>query len=98
MQTSSNGPAAGIPAKYAGFGVGGPTRTVSIGDADAVLLRDTIAAVNADGDAIMFGRTSDGGALSVAVYSGGRRAVVYFSDVDTLQNALVTLKLEASST
>lgn len=77
--------------------MGSTPGAVSVSDVDAELLRDTVAAINADGDAIMFGRTSDGGALSVSVYSGGRRAVVYFTDVDALQNALVALKQAASS-
>jgi hypothetical protein len=95
VQTSGNGKAAGAPAKYAGFGVGSANAAVSVGDVDAELLRDTVAAVTGDGDAIMFGRTTDGGALSVSVYSGGRRAVVYFTDVGSLQNALVELKHSA---
>lgn len=97
MQGKENGHQSGIPVKYAGFS-GGVTRVVSVGDTDANLLRDCIDAVTTSGDAIMFGRTQDGGALSVAVYCGGKRAVAYFVDVDALQNALVELRQSCSST
>ena len=97
MQSQSNGKPTGVPARYAGF-VGGVARSVSASDCEATILRDCIGAVTDTGDAIMFGRTTDGGALSVSVYSGGRRAVAYFVDMDSLHQALVELRQSASST
>lgn len=97
MHSPTNSSAPGVPVKYAGF-CGGVTRAMSVGDTDGDLLRDTIAAVTDSGDGIMFGRTRDGGALSVSVYSNGKRASAYFVDVDTLQNALIELRQSCSST
>lgn len=48
---------------------GGPT--FSWDDVDESLVRDCIRNVVLAGDAIMFGKTSDGGATMVRVYSGG---------------------------
>lgn len=48
---------------------GGPT--FSWDDLDESLVRDCVRNVVLAGDAIMFGKTSDGGATMVRVYSGG---------------------------
>lgn len=81
-----------VASKYAGVHSavnGGP---VSYSGIDGDLLRDTIQAVTNDGDALLFGRTSDGGALSVQVLSGGTATRFYPSDVSELYEVLEGLR------
>lgn len=85
------------PAKYAGVGGPGESGSLRYRDAEAELLRDTIDAVTQDGDAVMFGRTSDGGALSISVYSSGRRKSLYAVSLDQLLQTLVELRQAAST-
>lgn len=87
----------GVPAKYASLSHRLADKALSIRDADADLLRDTIDAVVADGDGIMLSRTSDGGAVSISVYSGGRRATAYATSLDELHDTLVQLKQATSN-
>lgn len=54
-----------------------PTSKVSWGDVANQLLRDTVVAVTDAGAAILLGRTSDGGALSLQVLDGDERIKEY---------------------
>lgn len=69
------------PSKYAAVGRASNGGAVSYGGVDGNVLRDCLEAVTGDGDAILFGKTSDGGALSVQVLSGGVATKFYPADV-----------------
>jgi hypothetical protein len=82
----------GGPGRYAALksrvGNGG----VSFGQVSGETLRGCIEAVVGAGDAILFGRTSDGGALSVRVLSDGATECWYPSDASELLELLEGLQ------
>lgn len=55
---------------------------------EGAILGRTIQAVTDLGDAIMFARTSDGGALTILVMTEGQKYRVYANDADSLRHAL----------
>jgi hypothetical protein len=57
-------------------------------DANPLELLDAIAGVTGAGDAIVFSRTSDGGALVVSVLSGNDRRKFYPDSADAIGHAL----------
>lgn len=59
-------------------------------DADPQDLQDAIAAATEDGAAVLFSKTSDGGALHVQVWAGTERPKFYAADMATL-TAILTL-------
>jgi hypothetical protein len=64
-------------------------RTVVTWDeVDNQLLRDTICAVTGAGAAIMLGRTSDGGALSISVLDGDQRIKEWPSTIEEAEKTL----------
>lgn len=65
---------------------GGPT--FSWDDVDESLVRDCIRNVVQSGDAIMFGRTTDGGAAMVRVYSGGSAHSWYGASTEAFEGVL----------
>ena len=97
MRSNGRADTTRAPAKYAGLGGGHSDPAVQFGEADAELVRNCIEAIITDGDAVMFGQTSDGGALSVSVYSGGARQQFYCTNLDQIQNLLVELRRAASN-
>lgn len=64
------------------------TQGLSYEQTDGALLRRAITAVVRNGDALLFGATSDGGALSVRVLSKGKTECFYPSDASELQELL----------
>jgi hypothetical protein len=83
--------------RYTGVGGGGGAAGLSFCQVAGDTLRDTVAAVVSNGDAILFGRTSDGGALSVRVLSDGSVDVWYPTDASELQELLDGLRTVAST-
>lgn len=61
-------------------------------EVDGELFCDAIRAVLANGDAILLSLTSDGGALSIKLYSEGNKQAVYCADAAELDLVLNTLK------
>jgi hypothetical protein len=62
--------------------------------AEAII--DAIVAVTDVGDALMFSRTSDGGAYSITVMSGGKSAKVWPSEPEAAETVLTTLTARAA--
>lgn len=74
------------------LGSTGNGRAFCITDADSELFISAIGAVLGNGDAVLFSLTSDGGALSIRLYSDGSKQAVYCSDQAELEVVLNTLK------
>ena len=74
--------------KYGGLSGRGDLQAVSLRTIDGNLLRDAMDKVVAAGDAILFGRTSDGGAFSVRVLSDGATDCFYPTDAIELSELL----------
>lgn len=55
----------------------GPTATISYAELDGKLLQECIDAVTRDGCAMVFSRTSDGGALAITLLEGTNRHKYY---------------------
>lgn len=70
------------------FGSGPKPGAMSWADADASLLAAAISHWTSGGHAITFGVTSDGGALSISLLSGGKPYKLYASDPDELASLL----------
>lgn len=66
-------------------------------DAGAEDLRDMVAAVTADGSAVLLATTSDGGALVIQVLNGKGRHKLYPADDAELAEALSLVTRVASS-
>jgi len=64
-------------------------------DADPDELWRTVLAVVAAGDAIMFGRTQDGGAVVVTVLSGTERIKEYATGVEETKSLLADIRASA---
>jgi hypothetical protein len=73
---------------YGSFGSKRDREALSWGTADFDVIARAIEAVTAAGDALVFGRTTDGGALSLSVLSGGERYTEYASSVEDAEDAL----------
>jgi hypothetical protein len=74
--------------RYAGLRAVNRTGALSFGQVAGDTLRECVTTVVAAGDAILFGRTSDGGALSVRILSNGVTECWYPSDASELQELL----------
>lgn len=61
-------------------------------DADAEELWRTICEVTSAGDALMFGRTRDGGAVTVVVLSGDERVRNYATGAEEIADVLKRLR------
>lgn len=61
---------------------------VSWADVDNQILRDSVVAVTGEGAAIMFGQTSDGGALSLLVLDGSEKIKQYPNSVESAESVL----------
>lgn len=82
---------------YAGVQRVGGTGGLRFSQIDGAVLRSCVDAVVHRGDAVLFGRTSDGGALSVRVLSEGATECWYPSDASELQELLEGLTAIASA-
>lgn len=67
-------------------------------DVDAAAILDAIVAVTDAGDALMLSKTSDGGAYSITVMSGGKSAKVWPSDPEAAVEILIKLTANAQGT
>jgi hypothetical protein len=82
---SNKRPTADLPAnRYQQFASATRSQGVSIRQVDSETLQRAVATVVDSGDAILIGRTSDGGALSVRVLSGGATTCWYPTDASEL--------------
>ena len=75
--------------RYGGGTRGGAGPPVSYGDADPALLHRVVCGVTNAGDAITFGRTSEGGAYYVGVLADGLLEKFYLDDRESLHDALL---------
>lgn len=80
---------------YGAVGGGRVAGALSYCDADLDLLSQCIEAVTQSGDALLFSRTSDGGALSVRVLSGGRTHAFYPTSFTALNELLTEIMVTA---
>lgn len=60
-------------------------------DVDPLGLAAAVAAVIGSGDAIMFGRTRDGGCMVITILSGDDRRKFYPDDVDSCRHACAAI-------
>lgn len=70
------------PNRYAKLAAKRTTSTITWAQVDGPTIKRAIDAITSCGDAITFGRTSDGGALSITILSGADRPKFYASEVD----------------
>lgn len=70
----------------------GHTNSLDAWTFDAEQLSDAIRAVLANGDAVLFSLTSDGGALGVQLYAGGEKQSVYVKSGEELDTLSATLR------
>jgi len=80
VQATGNGKGNGVASVYAALSSASVDRSVSYSQIEGSALRECITRVTERGDAILFGRTSDGGALSIQVLTGGKAEKFYVSD------------------
>jgi len=69
-------------------------RSVSWGDVDSDSIADIVRLVTRYGGAVMFGRTSDGGALSLCVLDNENKIKEYPHDADDVHNIFTWLRDE----
>jgi len=65
---------------------------VSLLQTDAETMRDAIAFWVDLGNAITVGKTSDGGAIAITLLAGGQRTSKYYTDLDTFEQFLISLR------
>jgi hypothetical protein len=75
--------------RYGGRAGRGGSVAVSWGEINGAILQDCITALTGCGDAVLFGRTSDGGAYMVRFLSGGSSDVEYPRDRVECEDVLV---------
>lgn len=71
------------------------TETISSWDIKPQLLADAILGGLASGLGIMFGRSQDGGSISVTIYDGDTKARKWVSDVVDLEDVLTAIVAHA---
>lgn len=77
--------------KYAKRNTAAAGNTIGWDEVDAVTVARLVAAITNAGDAVMFGRTSDGGALVLNIMSGSDRVKEYYSDPEQALSAIMEL-------
>jgi hypothetical protein len=83
--------------RYGGTSAGVPGPAVSYRDADPQALQRTVSAVTSAGDAITFGRTSEGGAFYVGILSDGLLEKFYLGSPDELAECLESVAVAGES-
>jgi len=78
--------------KYVGVGFGSQVVGDVFAPSTGPAMADAVDAVTASGDGITFSRTRDGGALCVAVLTGGLVRKWYCTDAEELLELLEALK------
>lgn len=91
MSSHQSKPSVVGKSKYTGVARNSGAGALRFGQVSGETLRECVDTVVAGGDAVLFGRTSDGGALSVRVLSNGVTEAWYPSDASELQELLEAL-------
>lgn len=91
MQTSRGSKGNGASSPYASLNGARSSGDLSYGQVEGSLLSTCVERVTDHGDAILFGRTTDGGALSVHVLSHGKADKFYVTDASELMELLLGL-------
>lgn len=91
MQVQRGKPGNGASSVYASLNGSRSPRGVSYGQVEGSLLSRCVERVTERGDAILFGRTTDGGALSVHILSHGQATKFYVTDGSELMELLTGL-------
>lgn len=73
---------------YAAVNGASANRSVSYGQVSGDLLSKAVERITNRGDAVLFGRTTDGGALSIHVLAGGEASKFYVTDASELMELL----------
>lgn len=81
--------------RYGSIGNGSAERNPPVTDWEPEYLADAVTGVLSAGDAVMFGCTSDGGAVCVTIFDGDQRHKNYFSKPDELNQFFRALAQEA---
>ena len=81
---------------YAGVFSSGRAGAMSISQVSSEVLSNCINTVVQRGDAILFGRTSDGGAMSIRILSDGATDIWYPADASELSELLEAITALAS--
>lgn len=99
VQATSRKSANGRASVYAALNGKGSDRSLSYGQVSGSLLSECVERVTNRGDAILFGRTTDGGALSIHILAGGEASKFYVTDASELMELLQGLiaAVDASS-
>lgn len=91
MQAGRSTKGTGTASPYAALNGARTSGNLSYGQVEGSLLSTCVERVTDHGDAILFGRTTDGGALSVHVLAGGRAEKFYVTDASELMQLLLDL-------
>lgn len=91
MQSKRGNPSDGRPSPYDGVYGDRTAGSVSYGQVGGDTLRDCVERITNRGDAVLFGRTADGGALSIQILSGGKASKFYVTDGSELLELLTGL-------
>lgn len=83
--------------KYAGLSDGPASDPVTWEDVDGRAIKAAISATTADGCALIFSTTSDGGALSVTLLAGSQRHKKYAKSAPLAESLLLELVALARS-
>lgn len=73
------------------------SQSIGWDECDAVAIAALVAAVTNAGDAVLFSRTSDGGALSLTIMTDGDKHREYFTDPELATVGLRELTILAAS-
>jgi hypothetical protein len=96
VSNTQNGRSTRVAGPYAGVFSAGRAGALSLSQVDAEVLSHCVDLVVQRGDAILFGRTSDGGALSVRILSNGTTDIWYPTDASELSELLEAITRLAS--
>jgi hypothetical protein len=91
VQTSRGSKGNGAGSPYASLNGARTGGSLSYGQVEGTLLQQCVERVTNHGDAVLFGRTTDGGALSIHVLSNGRADKFYVTDASELMELLLGL-------
>lgn len=83
--------------KYARLAEGNATGAMSWEEVDGRLIKGALVAVSEDGCALILGKTSDGGALSLTLLGPGQPVKRWFKDQATAESFLRELMATAST-
>jgi hypothetical protein len=96
VPSTQNSRSTRVAGPYAGVFSAGRAGALSLSQVDGKVVSNCVSAVVERGDAILFGRTSDGGALSIRVLSDGATDIWYPTDASELSELLEAITALAS--